>query len=831
MSSDFEWRFGDEFPEGRGQGEEGARRAWRRWLPWLLALLVLVGGAYAWWRDRQRTLTQAEAQVQQVARLELRALDEGDHDLYLSLQDPADRSWKEAQEAYLDTRGLPLPLQDLAGPISTTVESARIVGERAEVVIVHRATLPSDEEATFRAVRFYRYTSDGRWLHTRVDPNYGGHDVVFVSEDLEITIFANDPIRMDALARKLADLPYRFCSLVPCRRYSLFGIDSTSEPEKARSLPAVVGFDTTLSVSLAANLEEGAEADDLVLPASFLVGAPTNAAAQAAWEASLGEFLVDHLVTRQIGPRPADEHGGALVEERLRAWFKAELEVSEPVSPNLALVRDALDREAWIPLWRLWQMEPGDPDRPLAAAEIDLLLAFVEEEHGPAALGELLPSLREAGSMMDAFLNNVPWPGHSSLELRFPAYVRERTARLTDDLSAFGSYDLLFGCSEQAQSFRAAELWGWRFGSAEPVLLSARPPDDILVPVSWSPDGARLLLQREPNSPNIFFLLRAGSAVLEGPVIPNGAQPVHGWLGSGWSPDGQRLAYHVPVDFRQPSGSMYVETRIVDFETGDEVTLDGEFIAWSPDGSRLLYAKPSGSESESGAWLAEAAIRDFFLTDRDGTVLRRIGEGYAAALSSDGEQIATISTEQALVAYDIAAGRSTTLLDRDTLRETLGFTRTFSAVSDRPFRLAWSPDGEWIAVGATQRDREGTQESAIVLARTNEQRLLQREPGDIVNLAWAPHGRWLSVFFSQDDQFWTSVIGRDGSVHSREESTLISWSTNGRYMALIWFGGEGSAPEIVDARSGERREIDVPGRCWPPLWNPRGSGQEPSSEP
>jgi len=823
MSMDFEWCFGDDFPEGQGQDEQVCGRAWRRWVAWLLLLLLVVGGSYAWWRDRQRNLTEAEAQVEQVAQLELRALSEGDNELYLSLQDPADRSWEKAQATYVEKAGLPLPLQGLSSPISTTVESARIVGERAQVAIIHRATVPSGEEAVFRAVRFYRYTSDGRWLHTRAAPDSGGHDVVFVSDDLEITVFANDPIQMDPLARQLAGLPHRFCSLVPCKRYSLFGIDSTSDPEKARSLPAVVGFDTTLSLNLAADLEEGAEADDLILPASFLVGAPANAAAQAAWEASLGELLVDYLITREIDTRPADEHGGALVEERLRAWFKAELEMTEPDSPNLDLVRDALDNQAWIPLWRLWNIEPGKPETPLVAAEIDLLLAFIEEEFGPSAVAELLPSLREAGSMAE-FLNHVPWPGRPSVELQFPVHVRERTAALTDDLSAFASYDLLFGCLEQAQSFRAAELWGWRLGSAEPALLSARPPDDILVPISWSPDGARLLLQREPSSPNVFFLLSAGSTVLEGPAIANGAQPLLGWLGSGWSPSGQRLAYHVPVGFRQPSGSMDVETRIVDFETDEEVTLDGEFIAWSPDGSRLLYASPSGSESESGAWLAEAAIRDFFVAQRDVTVLRRIGEGYAAALSPDGEQFVTISTEQTLVAYDLVAGNSTTLLERDALRETLGFTRTFSAASDRPFRLAWSPDGEWIALGATQQDRVGSLESAIVLARTNECRLLQREPGDIVNIAWAPNGRWLSVFLSQDDQFWTSVIGRDGSVHLREESTLISWSSNGRYMALTSSGEERSALEIADIGSGERREIDVPGRCWPAIWNPRPPG-------
>jgi hypothetical protein len=847
MSSDFEWRFGDELPEGQGQAERESAPSWQRWLPLLLMLLLVIGGAYAWWRDRQQNLDEAESQVLQVARLELRALDEGDSELYLSLQDPADRSWKKAQEAYISTRGLPLPLQDLTSPITTVVESGRIVGDRAQVVVVHSATLPSGEEGVFRAVRFYRYTSDGRWLHTSVDPSHGGHDVVFVSDDLEITIFANDPIRMDALARQLAALPYEFCSLVPCRRYSLFGIDSTSDPERARVLPAVVGFDATLSMTLAANLEEAAEPDDTILPASFLVGAPGNAEAQAAWEASLGQFLVDYLIDRQIGPRPADEHGGALLEERLRAWFKAELEVSEPISPDLALVRDALEEEAWIPLWRLWSIGPSGSNHSLAAAEIDLLLAFIEEELGPSAVAELLHSVRETssteqllnhlpwaellhsvpeGGRAEQLLNPVPWPARSSVELQFPAYVRQRTATSTDDLSAFASYELLVGCSEKAQAFRAAELWGWRLESAEPVLLSARPPDEGLVPISWSPDGTRLLLRRQSTSfPRIF--LQSVRGALRRLVVPDGASP--GYLGpSGWSPDGSRLAYLVFTS--QSPGSIDMETRIVDFETGDETALDGRFIAWSPNGSGLLYAQPSASKSESGAWLSEVPVHDFFMAERDGTVLRRIGEGYAAAWSPgepEDRQIATVSTEQALMAYNLAAGRSTTLLDRDALREALHLKRAVSAASDRPFRLAWSPDGEWIAMGVTHVDDQGEVESIILLARPGEHRLLREEFGRIVDLAWTPNGRWLHLFVYHGDQVWTSVIERDGSLFLREENGVVTWSPDGQHLALTRLGDSATGLQILDIESGKRERIDASGTCWSPLWNPCSPTEDP----
>jgi len=827
MSSDFEWRFGDDLPEDRDQERQDTERAWRRWLPWLLVLVLLVGGAYAWWRDRQRTLAQAETQVEQVARLELQALTERDAELFLSLQDPTDRSWKEAQGAYLDTHGLPLPLQDLASPITTAVESARIVGERARVAIIHRATLPSGEEAVFRAVRFYRYTSDGRWLHTKGESNFAGHRVTFVIGDVQIAAFDEDTGWLEPLTRDLADVPYRFCNLVVCEQYSVLGLAFTTDLDEARALAKTLDVDTTFHLSLAANLEEAADPDDAVLPAPFLVGAPMNDAAQATWEVSLGQFLVDYLITQEIGPRHEDDHGGALVDERLRAWMKAELGVSKPISPNLELAREALDNEDWLPLWwRLWEIEPDAPPRPLAAAQIDLLLAFIEEEHGASAVAELLHFVREADSM-DQLLNQVSWPGRSSVELQFPAYVRERTAPSTDDLSAFASYDLLMGCLEDSRSFRAVELWGWRLGSAEPVLLSARPPGEALVPMSWSPDGTRLVIQGERGSNSQFFLLEAGSAKLERRAISNEAQPLHGRLRYfAWSPDGNGLAYHVPTSFVQPSGSVEMEIRIIDFETEEEVTLSGTLIAWSPDGSRLLYSQRSDSETESEAWLADLAIRDFYLAQRDGTAPQWIAEGYAAAWSPDGEEVATISAGQALMAYEVATGRTTTRLDRDALRETLGFTRTISTASDWPFVLAWSPDDEWIAVGANQPGNEGSPEGAILLARPGEYHLLRQELGRIAGLSWAPNGQWLGLVAYHGDQVWTSIIEPDGSLLLREENAMPIWSPNGQHLALramSSFHHILDGLQILDLDSGERQEIDVPGTCWT-LWNPNLPG-------
>lgn len=797
MSSDFEWHFGDEFPEEDTEEDQTNQPIWRRWLPWLLALVVIAGGTYAWWRGRQRNLTQAEAQVRQVAELELRALAEGDRELYLGLQDYYDRSWKRAQEAYFDTGGLPLPLHGASTSVTTSVESARIVGDRAQVEILHTATLPSGEEASFRALRFYHLRDDGRWLHTSVDPDVGGIIRTFVLDDIEITAFERDAEWIDPLTTNVVAGAYRFCRLASCRR------------------------SLSLELNLAANLEDAAEPDDATLPAPFLVGAPENEAARAAWEASLGQFLVDQLVARETRPGSEDDHHGALFEERLRAWLKAEIGIGEPVVPDLELVRGALEHGGLVPTWALWRVPPDDPDRSLAAAQIDLLLTSIEEDYGAPAVAGLVHALRGADHLSDV-LGSIGGLRGSTIGDRYLIYLREQAAPSTDDLAAFATYDLLVGCEEYDEQGQLQTLWGWRPDRPEDALLSARSVDEGFTPISWAPTGVELLIGQQPGYGNGLSVLRAGSSEAEELHLPNGARAAnqYGIGPSGWSAAGSHLAYRLHRTSPEPPVS---ESRVRHLGTGEDVALNGDFVAWSPLGTGLLYARASRVETP---WSDSASDGNtawgFFVAQEDGTGDRWIADGHAAAWSPDGDQIATISTESALRVYDIASERRTTLLASDALQEALGFAPTLSRrYMGRPVNLAWSPDGELIAVGAHSAGDEAPQEGAILLAKDGEHRVLRREAGLIYDIAWASHGRWLRALVVGEDWFASVVIGRDGALVLEERDGLTTWSPDGEYLAVTRFSDKGSNVEVVELESGERHQIDVPGQCQPPVWNPR----------
>ena len=357
MAVELEWRFGEKDSERPPQQERQPRRPrWRAWLILGVVALSIAAGVYAWWRSSRETLMMVEAEVQAVAQLELRAAAERDTALFLSLQDQAFPAWRKAQEAraWLDTF-LPPPLPNLALGSELVVENARVVGDAARVEVVSVAGLPDGEMGPFRAARFYRRSSDGRWLHTSADLDDAGHIVVFSGEQVTVVSFAIDTEWTKAAAYDLEGLAIRFCSLVSCQQGE----------------PLMLNFTGTLDDVLE---------PERVLPAPFLVGVPDDETAQEVWMEALRELAFDRLLVREWGP-PTGSGGDEIFRTRFRDWLRAKLELRDPIAPDLDLVGEALDADELIPLDELRDLAPAADAtrRELAEAEIDLLLAFIEE--------------------------------------------------------------------------------------------------------------------------------------------------------------------------------------------------------------------------------------------------------------------------------------------------------------------------------------------------------------------------------------------------------------------------------------------------------------------
>ena len=795
MGADLEWRIGDDLPEASSAPGPERPRAWRRWLIWALVLLLVLGAAYAWWRQRQRALDQAEAQVRQVARLELRALSQGDVELYMSLQDDADAAWREAQKAYVETAALPLPIQHLT-TTQTLVEAARIVGERATVDLVHRATLPDGASASFRARRFYRYATGGRWLHTQAVPDVGGEPQVFAGPFVELKALEEDAPWLEPLSSDLQGVVGRFCDLAPCQQ------------------------DLPVRLDLAAGLGEAAAGRDLILPAPYLLGTPENQAARDAWEAGLQAYVVDHLTAREVGREP-DQVAGELLAQRLALWFRAQV----GGDPWLATERDrrqaALDAvgrsEAWLSLSELYWVAADDPRRPLAAAQLDLLFEFLESEYGPSAVAELVRAFGDGDDIRDLLRAVVdrPWP---EFEARYSTYLREETVDRRDDLDAFASYDLILSC--EAPGGALMELWGLRLGDDGLTLLSSGLEVGDLWPVSWSPDGSWLLAVRERGDASEFYLLEEGSAAPRPlPAMPEGAEPLNSWSGlgeSGWSPDGHHLAY-TTLD-RPARGGVF------DVRSGEHALFDGNFIAWSPDANQLIYGQPVPWH-----WSPELEVQTFWTWHRESDEAQRLGHGYAATWSPDGARVAYVTAEPALRTVEVATGDTHTLLDGSALRRTLRFSPTLSPISGRPFVLDWSPTGAWIALGATRAGQDQLPETLALLVRDGATRALGTQEGGLLRFAWSPDGRWLTRYSFAQDQTHVVVSDIEGEILFEDQNVFVSWSPRGRHMAV--FQTSVAELRMLEVESRQWQSFQRPRYCWPARWNPRANVDESAAGP
>jgi hypothetical protein len=290
MTVKLEWQFADEAPEENTRRKRPPRRPdWYLRLATAGAVLVMVGaGVHAWWRARQEALAAVEAKVQAVAKLEMRALAEEDVELYISQQDNADPIWRAVQETrVMRDASLPPPLPGLTSTVAISVTGARVIGDAARVEIMHIVELPDGRRAPFCALRFYRRDDAGRWLHTSMDPDYAGHNVVFVGQWVQLTSFAVDADRIRPVASELEKAAGQFCK----------GVSENSRLLSCtQEAPLVLDFTGTLGTSVKKVEEEG------VLLAPFLAGAPGNEDARVAWEHALRELLLDRLTARERTP-------------------------------------------------------------------------------------------------------------------------------------------------------------------------------------------------------------------------------------------------------------------------------------------------------------------------------------------------------------------------------------------------------------------------------------------------------------------------------------------------------------------------------------------------
>jgi Tol biopolymer transport system component len=210
-----------------------------------------------------------------------------------------------------------------------------------------------------------------------------------------------------------------------------------------------------------------------------------------------------------------------------------------------------------------------------------------------------------------------------------------------------------------------------------------------------------------------IVLLHGGSA--------QGFQGTQGVRAFAWSPDGSELTYMLhPTGPGSDTCSLW--TLDVSSGTSRELTacardpyIVGQPIAWRPDGTLIAY---------------EAAGK-IHLVAPDGRDDSVIAHGYSPTWSSDGTQLAYLGTSDKIERYDL----------------TTGDTSSINVEGNRPLAIAWSPDGQEIAILRDVQELHcrcdrGVLQVWLIRPDGSHQTEIARQPrcclGAIPTMGWSP---------------------------------------------------------------------------------------------
>lgn len=236
------------------------------------------------------------------------------------------------------------------------------------------------------------------------------------------------------------------------------------------------------------------------------------------------------------------------------------------------------------------------------------------------------------------------------------------------------------------------------------------------------------------------FVARTGDAQSR-PLAPDRRSPSNAVL----SPDGTRLAFVLGDSLMVAQTDGAGVGRVLSRGLADEASAPVPFIAWSADGRQLLFRRGIGGDRNTPFVVATDGRTPprALLPDSVAATLVTFQNFYAGgpAWHPDGKRVVFLAVREG----DPRHGLQAYVAD-----VTNGKVERWTPEDDRRFNVAWSPDGNWLAITSGdfapgERNVRGTIE--LIDARVGADRSLIRVAADsmplIRNLQWSPNGRYI----------------------------------------------------------------------------------------
>jgi hypothetical protein len=818
------------------------------WCIVAFVLLFVIGfGVRVWVVSRINAVEKVEQTVRSIVELELKSINDGDIDLFRTIQDPIDATWQERQvNRYFSQSAAQFAPAPGLTPAERPwdIRQVRILGRTARVELVRwfhkRTALPVQLQAEladgpsigllpFHITWHYGVDPNGAWHHITPPDEFLGVPHAWHGTRLDIRATQIEADALNPAAPDLASLVSQACRWLDCPR------------------------DARFSLSFEDGLVPQIQAYRWALPTLYLAGIPDSEHARAAWEHGMQLWVLDALAQARVSdegfPGNTAEVTQRIVFRQLVARLGAEFGLAEPVSPDVGLLTRALRDQQQHPLGDLWKakFDSADLDESrLFEAEVAALLDLLAENTGPERLFLLLPALRDYNQLGDALLavfdldiGNFPaaWSaylsdltGTTTVSSQLPASAENDNpsdAQLppppvpTAPLVPPGDH-IAFICN--------GRIWAADVDGDNLVPLTTS--DERYKHLYWSPDGRWLLTTWQPNvrgGANVLYLLAADGG--EGRLLPDDV-PAAQVLPLGWSPDGREAIYamwHKVATFP-------MEFRAIDVESGESRVLPG-LPNWSPDGAYLNYV----AESFGSAWLASGDWEDARpIADRAWAAWQAgnwAPDGSRVVLQVDEAE----RPESTIAIFDLETEHLTPLISSADLTAALrAYQGPYiadgadpSALGTRPLRwmwpFGWSADGSHILVWAHRSDRtaagrdlsvlgviplDGSTPKALAFIRGSTLGSASWSPThpDRIAFTWLPEydgdGGPTSFLFDLDT----------GPIYFGAQSRSAAWSPDGAWVAL---NGTDEVV-IVDQEGHEHYTLKPRGSdsCSNVVWNP-----------